>query len=72
LAQDAKLQAFRSQMQRMVATPRIPEWERIAARIAQYGEKAARGELPEEGALEALNRDVEMILEKRRWLLRRP
>lgn len=71
LAGDAKLQPFRSQMQRMVATPRIPEWERIAARIALYGEKAARGELSEESALEALNRDVEAILEKRRWLLRR-
>lgn len=72
LASDAKLQPFRSQMQRMVATPRIPEWERIAARIALYGERAARGELSEEGALEALNRDVEAILGKRRWLLRQP
>jgi multiple sugar transport system substrate-binding protein len=72
LAEDAKLQPFRSQMQRMVAPPRTPEWERIAARIALYGEKAARGELPEEDVLEALNRDVETILEKRRWLLQRP
>ena len=58
-------------MQHLRATPPIPEWERIASRIAYYAELAIRQELSADEALAALDRDVDRILEKRRWLLSR-
>lgn len=67
----AHTQAFRWQLEHAVGVPNIPEWERIAAQIAHYAERAIRGELSEEQALTALDADVERILEKRRWLLDR-
>ena len=63
--------AFRQQLQNVRATPPIPEWERIANRIAYYAELAVRRELTADAALAALDRDVDRILEKRRWLLAR-
>jgi len=71
LATATRVQAFKTQLERVVPTPKIPEWERIAGKIAHYAEKAVRGELTEEQALTALDQDVDGILEKRRWLLRK-
>ncbi|AAU92062.1 putative sugar ABC transporter, sugar-binding protein [Methylococcus capsulatus str. Bath] len=71
LAGDRKARSFRSQMERIAPLPKIPEWERIASRIAACAERAVRGEVPPQAALEALNREVDRILEKRRWLLER-
>lgn len=71
LATAARTQAFKTQLERVVSTPKIPEWERIASKIAHHTEKAVRGELTEEQALAALDKDVDRILEKRRWLLRK-
>jgi multiple sugar transport system substrate-binding protein len=68
LARDRHTAAFWTQLQAVRATPKIPEWERIAARIARYTEAAARGETTLDDALRALDRDVDAILEKRRWL----
>lgn len=70
LSDDPYIQAFFIQFQHVVATPKIPEWEQIAfAKIQQYAEIAARGVMTVEQALEALDADVDRILEKRRWLL---
>ena len=52
----------------MRATPKVPEWERIATRLTHYLELAVRGDLELDAALAALDRDVDVILEKRRWL----
>ncbi|BBA34118.1 putative sugar ABC transporter, sugar-binding protein [Methylocaldum marinum] len=71
LASETRAQAFKVQLERVVYTPKIPEWERIAGKIAHYAEKAVRGELTEDRALAALDQDVDHILEKRRWLLRK-
>ncbi len=71
LATAARAQAFKTQLERVMSTPKIPEWERIASKIAHYAEKAVRGELTEEQAVSALDEDVDHILEKRRWLLRK-
>jgi multiple sugar transport system substrate-binding protein len=71
LAQAQQAQAFKAQLERVAATPKIPEWERIASALARYAEKAARGELSEEQALDALDAEADRILEKRRWLLER-
>jgi multiple sugar transport system substrate-binding protein len=71
LAESPEVQAFKVQLERLAPTPRIPEWERIATKLAQYAEKAARGELGETEALAHLDAEVDHILEKRRWLLAR-
>jgi multiple sugar transport system substrate-binding protein len=68
---DPRAQAFRAQLERAAAVPKVPEWERIAAKIGYYAERAVRGTLDENEALKRLDQDVDNILEKRRWLLRR-
>jgi multiple sugar transport system substrate-binding protein len=68
LAGAARVAAFRTQLEHVRATPKIPEWERIAAKITQYAEAVVRSELGIDAALAALDVDVDAILEKRRWL----
>jgi multiple sugar transport system substrate-binding protein len=63
--------AFRIQLERVIPAPQIPEWERIADKIAHYAELAVRNELTANEALAALDRDVDLILAKRRWLMDR-
>ena len=60
--------AFWTQLQAVRATPKIPEWERIATRLTHHLELAVRGDVTLDVALAALDRDVDAILEKRRWL----
>lgn len=71
LAANRHARAFEVQLARVRSTPKIPEWERIAATITRHCESAIRGELGVDDALAALDRDVDAVLEKRRWLLRR-
>ena len=49
----------------------VPEWEQIAIRLQEQAERAVRGTTPPESVLADLDRDVDRILEKRRWLLAR-
>ncbi|NQT97150.1 MAG: sugar ABC transporter substrate-binding protein [Candidatus Marinimicrobia bacterium] len=65
------LQAFYRQLRHVAPTPQVPEWEQIAQKVLQYGEVVAYGQQEPAAALEALDRDVNLILEKRRWLLSR-
>lgn len=69
LAGPGPVHAFKTQLERAAPLPKIPEWERIAAKIAHYAEKVVRGELAEDEALKRLDADVDLILEKRRWLM---
>jgi len=71
LADNRYAQAFRRQLQHVRATPAIPEWERIANKLAYHAERAIRRQVSVDEALAALDRDVDHILEKRRWLLSR-
>jgi multiple sugar transport system substrate-binding protein len=68
---DPRALAFLAQLEAVEPTPRIPEWERIAAKIAHYAERAVRGGMSAESALAALDEEVDRILEKRRFLLGR-
>lgn len=70
LKADDKIQAFWEQLQRVAPTPKIPEWEQIAARVQERAELAVRGGASADEALALMDRDVERILEKRRWLLK--
>jgi len=71
LAGDPHAQAFREQLERVRATPKIPEWERIADALSRSCEAAIRGELAPADALARLDSDVDALLAKRRWLLGR-
>ena len=71
LAGSAHAQAFLAQLDRSRPTPRVPEWERIASRIAHHAEAVVRGSESADAALESLDREADQVLEKRRWLLRR-
>ncbi|HLE83289.1 MAG TPA: extracellular solute-binding protein [Thermoanaerobaculia bacterium] len=71
LARDPRTAAFLAQLEHAVPTPKVPEWERIATRIAQAGEQVARGAKDLDTALADLDADVDRMLEKRRWLLDR-
>ncbi len=68
---DPNVRSFGEQLERVVSTPKIPEWEQIATRLQERVEMAVRGAMPPDSALAALDRDVDRILEKRRWLLAR-
>lgn len=63
--------AFWEQLQRVRPTPQVPEWERIATKVYEHVDRIIRGSVSVDQALEALDRDVNEILEKRRWMLAR-
>lgn len=69
LAEDARVRAFGEQLTRVVATPKIPEWEQIGTRVMIRAEEAIRGAVSPDSALAALDRDANRILEKRRWMM---
>ncbi len=71
LAQDPHARAFRDQLDRVRAVPKVPEWERIATELRLVMEKVVRGELPAAGVAEELDARADRILEKRRWMLDR-
>lgn len=71
LITDEHTRAFWEQLQRVVPLPQVPEWELIATRVFDYAELAIRGGVPAESALAGLDREVDRILERRRWLLAR-
>jgi multiple sugar transport system substrate-binding protein len=70
-AGDERTRAFRAQLDHVRPTPKIPEWERIADEITRHAESAIRGQVTIDEALAALDREVDRMLEKRRWLLER-
>jgi multiple sugar transport system substrate-binding protein len=53
------------------ATPKVPEWERIATELKLVSEKAAHGELTSDQAVAELDKRADEILAKRRWILAR-
>jgi multiple sugar transport system substrate-binding protein len=71
LADNRHARAFRIQLERVAATPKVPEWEQIATRVADYSEAAVRSSMTVDRALAALDGDVDGLLEKRRWMMGR-
>ncbi len=70
LSNNPYMKAFYEQFNYVVATPKIPEWEQIVfSKLQQYVELAARNVLTVKEALKKLDDDVNVILEKRRWML---
>jgi len=71
LETDPRSTAFRAQLERVVATPPIPEWERITDQIKIVTEHTARGTFDVEAGAKELDARTDRILEKRRWMLER-
>jgi len=51
--------------------PAVPEIELIVTKVFETGEKVVQGGTSVPRALEDLDREVDRILEKRRWMLDR-
>ncbi len=69
LATNRYAAAFYTQLNHVVATPKVPEWEQIAQKTREYIELITMGQYSVEDGLAALDREVNVILEKRRWLV---
>jgi multiple sugar transport system substrate-binding protein len=63
--------AFRMQLDRVRAPPKVPEWERIAQEMRMAAERVIQGTSTIEQATIALDRKADEILEKRRWMMDR-
>lgn len=68
LAEDPLAHAFAEQLERVKSTPKVLEWERIVQEMRLITERVVRGGLAEEQAVEQLDRRVDKILAKRRWI----
>ena len=71
LAGDVYAKAFRDQLERARPAPKIPEWERIVSEMQLTAEEVVAGGTDIAQATTALDRRVDAILEKRRWMLAR-
>lgn len=71
LADDPYAAAFRQQLERTVAAPAVPEWERIATQMQLATERAVAGQVTPEQFRAQLDARTDAILEKRRWKLNR-
>lgn len=68
---DPIVRAFWEQLQRVEPLPAVPEIELIVTKVFEAGERAVQGGVPVDRVLADLDRDVDRILEKRRWMLER-
>ncbi|HEV2179780.1 MAG TPA: sugar ABC transporter substrate-binding protein [Gemmatimonadaceae bacterium] len=71
LETDRYARAFWVQLHRVRATPKVPEWESITAKIIDQAEESIRGGVAPATSLLALDQDVNTILDKRRWIMAR-
>jgi multiple sugar transport system substrate-binding protein len=71
LAGDPNLRAFERQLERVAPWPMVPEWEQIAIRLQEQAERAVRGGASPDSVLSEYDRDVDRMLEKRRWMMSR-
>lgn len=71
LLNDREINAFYTQLESVLPTPKIAEWEQVAVKIQEHLEKAIFGKVELSDMVINLNTDVNQILEKRRWLLTR-
>jgi multiple sugar transport system substrate-binding protein len=71
LTENAYARAFAQQLERVQPLPQVPEIEAIVTRVFEQGERVVRGQATIDQALTQLDRDVDRMLEKRRWLMAR-
>lgn len=71
VANDPYIAAFKGQLARAEAVPKVPEWERIVTEMQVVAERMVRGEYTPETAAAEIDRRADRLLEKRRWMLER-
>jgi multiple sugar transport system substrate-binding protein len=71
LTNDPFTRVFETQLRRTRPQPPVPEWEDIAQRIQDKAEAMVLGHARPDSTLAALDREADVLLEKRRWLLER-
>ena len=71
LASDVYAKAFLDQLERAKPAPKVPEWERIMSEMQLTAEQVVAGRADIAQATLALDRRVDAILAKRRWMLAR-
>ena len=69
LRDDPYAKAFADQLTRVKATPKVPEWERIATEVRLVAEAAAHGRMTRDEAAAEMDARADAILAKRRWML---
>ena len=69
VASDPYVAAFRGQLARAVAVPKVPEWERIVTEMQIVAERMVRGEFTVRQAGAEIDRRADRLLEKRRWMI---
>jgi len=68
LANDELSRAFGDQLERVKPTPKVLEWERIVQEMRLVTERVVRGGESQDKAVEELDKRVDGILAKRRWI----
>ncbi|MNK24718.1 putative ABC transporter-binding protein precursor [compost metagenome] len=68
LANDPLAQPFRDQLERVKPTPKVLEWERIVQEMRIVTEQVVRGGLDQDVAVKELDKRVDKVLAKRRWM----
>lgn len=71
LSHNVYIHAFYQQLQRVDPLPPIPEWEQIVIRLQTYVEYIATGTMSVDKALKQFDGEVDVMLEKRRWMVRK-
>jgi multiple sugar transport system substrate-binding protein len=71
LAEDLHARAFAQQLERVRATPAVPEWERIVQEMQLSAARAVHTRADLDATVRGLDARVDAMLEKRRWMLAR-
>lgn len=71
VADDPYIAAFKGQLSRARAVPKVPEWERIVTEMQIVAERMVRGEYTPQTAAAEIDRRADRLLEKRRWMIER-
>jgi multiple sugar transport system substrate-binding protein len=69
LSKNRYISAFYRQLQRVDPLPQIPEWEQIVIRLQIYVEYIATGTMTPAAAMKQFDGEVDVMLEKRRWMI---
>jgi multiple sugar transport system substrate-binding protein len=69
--EDAPVAAFHEQLKHVVPLPRVPEWEQITTHIIRAGQAVIAKQKTVAEAVSDLDRQVNELLDKRRWMVAR-
>lgn len=69
LAEDPVIAPFARQLELARPLPKVPEWERVVTDMQIVADRMVRGEYTVSGAAAEMDRRVDEILAKRRWMM---